>query len=114
MNGLNVLNDMGELAAQRKTPTDLNFDVPSIGHLIGDDYGQNIAIHGTEPTRNWFGEAEISNLEVGKICERQNAEDVQEENLGRAVHPLPAAFLPGTEIGVGLNFGSEAIARRKG
>jgi hypothetical protein len=39
MNGLNVLNDMGELAAQIKTPTDLNFDVPFIGHLIGDDYG---------------------------------------------------------------------------
>lgn len=39
MNGLNVLNDMGELAAQTKTPTDLNFDVPFIGHLIGDDYG---------------------------------------------------------------------------
>lgn len=114
MNGLHFLDDMGELAAQTKFPTDLNFDVPFIGHLIGDDYGQSIAIHGIEPTLNWFGETKISNLEVGKICERQNAEDVQEESLGRTVHPFPAAFLPGTEIAVGLNVGSEAFARRKG
>ena len=73
MHGLNGLNDMGELAAQTKTPTNLNFGVPFLGHLIGDDYGQSTAIHGIEPTLNRFGEAEISNLEVGKICERQIA-----------------------------------------
>jgi hypothetical protein len=76
---LNVLNDTGGLAAQTSTSSDLNFDEPCLGHLIGDDHGQSIAPHSIEPTINWFAEAESSNPEDGKTwektCYRQIVED---------------------------------------
>lgn len=84
MNGWNDLDDMGELASQTKTCTDLDFDEPSIGHRIGDNYGQSVAPHRSESANHWFGEAENSKFEEGKTGEKsgghQIGEDFQEEN----------------------------------